>query len=794
MKEKYDKRQLSKLEKLANKIIDLENDMSTLSDQELYSKTQEFKQRLDNSETLDDILVEAFAVAREVSFRVLGKKHYKVQLMGGIALHQGRVAEMKTGEGKTLTELCPAYLNALTGKGVHIITVNAYLAERDKEEMEPFFNFLGLKVGLVTEKSFDKKSEYSKDITYATNTELGFDYLRDNLVVSLDDKVQRDLNYVIIDEIDSVLIDEARTPLIISGNAEDSTDLYMQICNILKSFNKEDYEIDEKENSIYITEKGISKIERIFGIENLAGLEYTEINHIISQGLRAMYMLKKNKDYIVSNGVVSLIDVGTGRIAEGRRFSDGLHQCLEAKEGLEIQGESKTLATITYQNFFSLYNKVSGMSGTVKTEELEFREIYNLDVVCIPTNKEVRRIDCEDKLYLDNQSKIEAIINDIIETHKKGNPILVGTPSIAKSEEISEILNKKGIEHQLLNAKTNALEAEIISRAGDFGAITVATNIAGRGTDIKISDEIESLGGLKVIGTERTESRRIDNQLIGRAGRQGDNGMSQFYLSCDDELLDVYGEGILKKKFEKALRKNKTLKNSYIIKSVERAQRVIAGMYYEARKYTLKYDFTINEHRELIYRDRDKVLGLENIASNISEFILDEVFKICAEAFDKYVSFKEFKNITRKNVKRCLIEDIELANFDDFFNQISDKIREDFQEKIILSDSDIKELKECESLDEIIDYITRKIINYLNILLEDEIELNDEKLRYAMLYAVDISWMEHLDEMDLLKKVVRDQAYNQKDPVEMYKLKSGEKFNQLNKKIRERFIENLFIL
>ncbi|MGL5067479.1 MAG: preprotein translocase subunit SecA [Sarcina sp.] len=788
----YGKKQLKKLEKLADEIIDLESKISKLTDENLKAKTTEFKKRLSRNETLDDILVEVFAVAREASYRVLEKKHYKVQLIGGIALHQGRVAQMKTGEGKTLTELCPAYLNALTEKGVHIITVNDYLAQRDKEEMEPFFNFLGIDVGLVKEKGFDKKAEYAKDITYTTNTELGFDYLRDNLAMSLEDKVQRELNYVIIDEIDSVLIDEARTPLIISGNTDEATDIYMQICTMLKTFNKDDYNLDEKENTIYITEKGIAKVEKIFMIENLADLEHTQINHIISQGLRAIYMLKKNKDYIVRNGDVVLIDSSTGRIAEGRRFSEGLHQCLEAKEGVSIKGENRTLATITYQNFFSLYKKVSGMSGTVKTEELEFREIYNLDVVCIPTNKEIKRIDCEDKIYIDNKAKLEAIIEDITKTHKKGNPILVGTPSIVKSEEISDVLKKRGIDHKLLNAKTNSLEAQIISKAGEKGAITVATNIAGRGTDIKISDEVEKLGGLKVIGTERTQSRRIDNQLIGRSGRQGSKGMSQFYLSCDDELLDIYGDGILKEKFEKALKKGKTLKSSYIAKAIQKAQNTIGSMNYQSRKYTLKYDFTLNKHRDLVYKDRDMVLGKANIASNISELILEEVFRICVEAYNKYVIDKEFKNITKRNVTACLIENIDIMDFENFFEDINLKVDEIFCGKIKLSEYKLVELNGFESLDEIIDYITNEIIIYLNTLLEDGVVLNDEKLRITMLYVVDMSWREHLDEMELLKKVVKDQSYNQKDPVEVYKLKSGEKFLELNEKIRSRFIANLF--
>ncbi|MGL5577472.1 MAG: DEAD/DEAH box helicase [Sarcina sp.] len=686
---KYNKRKLNKLEKLADKVIALEEKMSKLSDINLKIKTLEFKERLANNETLDDILVEAFAVAREVSFRILGKKHYKVQIMGGIALHQGKVAEMKNGEGKTLTALCPAYLNALTEKGVHIMTVNEYLAKRDKEEMESFFNFLGLEVGLVTENSIDKKIEYAKDVVYATNIELGFDYLKDNLAMSLEGKVQRELNYVIIDEIDSILIDEAKNPLTISGD------------------------------------------------------------------------------------------------------SDGVYQYLKLEKNGVIKREDRILAKITYQNFLSLYNKVAGMSGTVETEELEFREMYNLDILCIPTNKPIKRIDYKDKIYIDNRTKIEAIITDIIETHKNGNPILVGAPNILKSEEISNALKEKGIEHQLLNAKTKSLEAEIISKAGQKGAITVTTNIAGRGTDIKISDEVENLGGLKVIGTERIGSRRIDNHLIGRAGRQGNRGMSQFYLSCDDELLKTYIEGFSKKKIEKALKKDKALKSSYITKTVEKAQKAVENIYYESRKYILRYDFTVNKHRKLIYKNRDMVLGKANIASDISELILEEVFLICAQAYEKYTPYKDLKKITRKNVTFCLIQDIELMNFEDFFEDVNNKINEVFHRKFVLSEYYMAELKAFESLDEIIDCIANEIIIYLNTLLENQI-LSDQNLRLAMIDAVDNSWIEHLDEMEFLKKVVKNQNYNKLNPIYIYKLKSGQKFIELNNKIRERFISNLF--
>ncbi|MGL4741985.1 MAG: preprotein translocase subunit SecA [Sarcina sp.] len=786
----YDKFKIKKIDKLADKILFLENEIKSLSDVEIQNKTAEYKLRLNNGEDLDALLIEAFAIVREATFRKLGKKHYKVQLMGGIALHQGRVIDMKTGEGKTLTELCPLYLNALEGKGVHVITVNDYLAKRDKEEMQPVFEFLGLTVGLVTDDTKNKKEEYSKDIVYTTNTEIGFDYLKDNLVEKLENKVQRGLNYVIIDEIDSVLIDEARTPLIIAGDTIESPDLYLQVDKGIKCLHKGDYEKNEKENSIYLTEDGIKKVEKIFRVRNLSDVKNSELNHIINQSLRANFVLEKDKDYIVNNNEIILIDMNTGRIADGRRFSDGLHQCIEAKEGVAIKGNSKVYATITYQNLFSLYNKVGGMSGTVKSEEFEFQEIYNLDVVAIPTNKSIKRIDNIDKFYETKKEKLEAIIEDIIDIHKKGNPILIGTPSIDKSEELSLLLKEKGINHELLNAKTHSKEAEIISKAGLENAITVATNIAGRGTDIKISDEVNKIGGLYVIGSERTMSRRIDNQLIGRAGRQGNNGNSQFYSSCEDELFDVYGNDLLKKKILKLCKKGEIIDKHTIMKLLNKAQESIHNINYEQRKYTLKYDYTINKQRTLIYRDRDIIIGNQDITKNISEILLEEVFSLCKNVYKKYDVVNEVKHIRKVNVHKCFLDNIVEKEL--FFREIVLSVKKTFNNKIIFSDAEFNYLNDLDSLEEIIDYITNKIINYLNLLLKDEIFLKEDMLRKFLLKSLDSCWIEHLDEMEVLKKIVKDQAYNQKDPIEIYKVEGSFKYKELQNKIRKMFIELIF--
>lgn len=766
----YDEREIKKLEKKADSIIALDKKMSMLSDKELSGMTNIFKKRLSNGETLDDLLVEAFVVCREASYRILGKKQYKVQLMGGIVIHQGRVAEMKTGEGKTLTELCPAYLNALRGKGVHVITVNDYLSERDKEEMEPLFNFLNLSVGLVIESTENRRVEYRKDITYSTNTEIGFDYLRDNIVYEVKDKVMRALNYVIIDEIDSILIDEARTPLIISTVGEESTDIYKYINSIISTLQKSDYEIDREDNTILLNEDGIEKVEKMLNVKNIADVRLSEVNHIIAQSLRANFLMKRDKDYIIRDGEVVIIDEGTGRISEGRRFSDGLHQCLEAKENVEINEEARTLATITYQNLFKLYNKVSGMSGTVKTEEWEFKEIYDLDVVVIPTNKEIKRIDYKDLVYPTKKAKFNAVIRDIISTNEVGRPVLVGTSSIENSEILSRMLNKRGIKHNLLNAKNKAEEAEIVARAGEYGAITIATNMAGRGTDIKITDAINNLGGLRVIGTERAESKRIDNQLIGRAGRQGNNGSSQFYISIEDDLLVNHS----KKKFSK-----KDVKTSIaqIRKEVEKAQRVVGGKNFETRKETVKYNEVINNHRKMIYRERDLILFGQDIRVNITRMILElnsEIVKELAEEY-KIKNLNQLSSFNRKIFMGKLLEKLDLH------------YRYSFEEQY-------KEYKfnKLSTLDELVVFCTDELIEYFNKLIFLDIINFEEHIKRTMLSIIDENWVRYLNNMELLKQRVRSEVYMQKDPVQVYNKESLNMYNDLIKGIKYDFIEMVF--
>ena len=732
--------------------------------------TNVFKKRLSNGETLDDLLVEAFAVCREASYRILGKKQYKVQLMGGIVIHQGRVAEMKTGEGKTLTELCPAYLNALKGKGVHVITVNDYLSERDKEEMEPLFNFLNLSVGLVIESTENRRAEYRKDITYSTNTEIGFDYLRDNIVYEVKDKVMRVLNYVIIDEIDSILIDEARTPLIISTIGEESTDIYKYINSIISTLKKSDYEIDREDNTIVLNEDGIEKVEKMLNVKNIADVRLSEVNHIIAQSLRANFLMKKDKDYIIRDGEVVIIDEGTGRISEGRRFSDGLHQCLEAKENVEIHEEAKTLATITYQNLFKLYNKVSGMSGTVKTEEWEFKEIYNLDVVVIPTNKEVKRIDYKDLVYATKKAKFNAVIRDIISTNEVGRPVLVGTSSIENSEILSRMLHKRGIKHNLLNAKNKAEEAEIVARAGEYGAITIATNMAGRGTDIKITDAINNLGGLRVIGTERAESKRIDNQLIGRAGRQGNNGSSQFYISLEDELLANH----CKKKFTK-----RDVKNSIdqIRKEVDKAQRVVGAKNFQTRKDTVKYNEVINNHRKMIYRERDLILFGQDIRGNITRMILElnsEIVKELAEEY-KIKNLNQLSSFNRKIFMGKLLEKLDLHYMYSFEEQYKEY-----------------KFNKLNTLDELIVFCTDELVEYFNKLIFLDIINFEEHIKKTMLTIIDENWVRYLNNMELLKQRVRSEVYMQKDPVQVYNKESLNIYNDLIKGIKYDFIEMVF--
>ena len=623
------KREVKRLTKMAEQIEALATEMERLSDDELKGKTEEFKTRYQNGETVDDLLTEAFAVVREGAKRVLGLYPYPVQLMGGISLHEGNISEMKTGEGKTLTSTMPVYLNALTGKGVHVVTVNEYLASRDASEMGQLYTFLGLTVGLnVNSLSKEEKQEaYACDITYSTNNELGFDYLRDNMVLYKEQMVQRPLHYAVIDEVDSILIDEARTPLIISGSAQKSAQLYMQanaFVNTLKR--EEDYTYDEKTKGVQLTEAGMTKAERAFGIENLFDISHVTLNHHITQALKAHASMHRDVDYVVQDGEIVIVDQFTGRLMKGRRYSDGLHQAIEAKEALEIQNESMTLATITFQNYFRMYEKLSGMTGTAKTEEEEFRNIYNMNVVMIPTNRPIARDDRADLIYATMDGKFRAVVEDIAERHQKGQPILVGTVAIETSEIISKYLSKKGIRHNVLNAKNHEREAEIILEAGQKGAVTIATNMAGRGTDIKLGEGVKEVGGLAVIGTERHESRRIDNQLRGRSGRQGDPGVTQFYLSMEDELMRRFGSDNMKNMMSKlGMDDTQPIQSRMVSKAVESAQRRVEGNNFDARKRLLQYDDVLRQQREIIYAQRNDVLESENLRSIVETMITSSV-------------------------------------------------------------------------------------------------------------------------------------------------------------------------
>ena len=623
------KREVKRLTKMTEQIEALATEMERLSDDELKGKTEEFKTRYQNGETVDDLLTEAFAVVREGAKRVLGLYPYPVQLMGGISLHEGNISEMKTGEGKTLTSTMPVYLNALTGKGVHVVTVNEYLASRDASEMGQLYNFLGLTVGLnVNSLSKEEKQEaYACDITYSTNNELGFDYLRDNMVLYKEQMVQRPLHYAVIDEVDSILIDEARTPLIISGSAQKSAQLYIQanaFVNTLKR--EEDYTYDEKTKGVQLTEAGMTKAERAFGIDNLFDISHVTLNHHITQALKAHASMHRDVDYVVQDGEIVIVDQFTGRLMKGRRYSDGLHQAIEAKEALEIQNESMTLATITFQNYFRMYEKLSGMTGTAKTEEEEFRNIYNMNVVMIPTNRPIARDDRADLIYATMDGKFRAVVEDIAERHQNGQPILVGTVAIETSEIISKYLSKKGIRHNVLNAKNHEREAEIILEAGQKGAVTIATNMAGRGTDIKLGEGVKEVGGLAVIGTERHESRRIDNQLRGRSGRQGDPGVTQFYLSMEDELMRRFGSDNMKNMMSKlGMDDTQPIQSRMVSKAVESAQRRVEGNNFDARKRLLEYDDVLRQQREIIYAQRNEVLESENLRSIVETMITSSV-------------------------------------------------------------------------------------------------------------------------------------------------------------------------
>ncbi len=752
----HEYKQLEKFKKIAEQVMALDEEMSKLSDEELKGKTKEFRDRLEKGETLEDIKVEAFATAREAAFRVIGEKPYFVQILGGLAIHYGNIAEMKTGEGKTLTATMPAYLNALSGKGVHIITVNEYLAGRDADWMGNIYRFLGLTVGVnyreLTPK--EKRDVYNCDITYTTNNELGFDYLRDNMVVKSTDRVQRGLNFVIIDEVDSVLIDEARTPLIISGGFLKTANLYMQADKFAKSIKENDgYVYDEKTKGVTLDAKGIAAAEKFFSVENLYDLNNTSLVHHINQALRANYSIKKDFDYIVEDGEVIIVDQNTGHQMKGRAYSDGLHQAIQAKENLKIQEETKTLATITFQNLFRMYNKLSGMTGTAKTEEEEFREIYNMYVIQIPTNKPVSRKDFGDLIYATQAGKYKAILEQIKECHEKGQPVLVGTIAVETSELISSMLKKAKIPHEVLNAKNHAREAEIIANAGNKGAVTIATNMAGRGTDIKLTDEIKELGGLFVIGTERHESRRIDNQLRGRSGRQGDPGVSQFCVSFEDELMVRFGTDRAKMMLQRlGFAGDVSIRNGMLSKSIETAQKRVEGSNFDIRKQLLQYDDVINQQRTIIYERRNEILDSESVHDRV------------VEAFKYHVS--ELVNSHYEPEGRITENDI-------------DEILETLNEEMKIKPINKKDLID-KSTNDIVDIITNTVLeSYNEKVKEIPKEVVNEFEKAITLRVIDTNWMEHINTMSHLREGIHLRSYAQEDPLRAYTNEGFELFDNL---------------
>ncbi|APC49132.1 preprotein translocase subunit SecA [Virgibacillus halodenitrificans] len=756
-------RQLNRLQKKVDQIEELEIDISKLSDAGLQEKTNEFKQRYENGEDLDSLLVEAYAVVREAAKRVLGMRPFQTQLMGAIALHEGNIAEMKTGEGKTLASTMPAYLNAISGKGVHIITVNEYLADRDAKEMGELFHFLGLTVGLngngLTKE--EKKEAYLCDITYGTNNEYGFDYLRDNMVLYKDQMVQRPLNYAIIDEVDSILIDEARTPLIISGSAKKSASLYQQANSFVGTLNREgDYTYDEKTKGVQLTEEGINKAERYFSIENLFDLNNVSLTHHINQALKAHVSMHRDTDYVVQDEEVVIVDQFTGRLMKGRRYSDGLHQAIEAKEGLQIQNESMTLASITFQNFFRMYNKLAGMTGTAKTEEEEFRNIYNMDVLAIPTNKPIVRDDRADLIYKSMQGKFQAVVEEIKERYEAGQPVLVGTVAVETSELISQLLKKAGVKHNVLNAKNHYREAEIIENAGQRGSVTIATNMAGRGTDIKLGEGVKELGGLAVIGTERHESRRIDNQLRGRSGRQGDPGLTQFYLSMEDELMRRFGSDNLKNMMERlGMDDSQPIESKMVSRAVESAQKRVEGNNFDARKTVLSYDDVLREQREIIYKQRFDVIDSDkNLREIIENMILSTVTRVVAthtgdddDSNWDYKAILEFVHGSLLDYEDIKEEDLKGKDPEEMNELIMDKVRGRYDEK--------------------------------------EQELTEEQMRefekVILLRTVDSKWMDHIDQMDQLRQGIHLRAYGQNDPLREYQMEGFAMFEAMVENIEE---------
>ena len=761
--------ELKKMWPIVRRINDLEPKLAGLSDASLQEKTFEFKNRLANGETLDDILPEAFAVVREASRRVTGMRHFDVQLLGGIVLHRGDIAEMRTGEGKTLVATLPVYLNALTGKGVHVVTVNDYLATRDSEDMGRIYKFLGLSVGLIVhDLTYDQRRRaYNADVTYGTNNEFGFDYLRDNMVISADQMVQRPLNYCIVDEVDSILIDEARTPLIISGPGEKSTDLYYTLAGIVKTFTKDDYTMDEKQKTIAPTDSGVAKVEKMLGISNMFDNDHLDLNHLVIQALRARFMMHRDKDYVVKNGEIVIVDEFTGRLMFGRRYSDGLHQSIEAKENVKVQGESKTLATITFQNYFRMYDKLAGMTGTAKTEEDEFNKIYKLDVYVIPTNKPAIRKDLPDVIYKTKNAKYRAVVREVKKRHATGQPILVGTTSINQSEILSQLLDKENIVHNVLNAKYHEKEAEIIKNAGQKGMVTIATNMAGRGTDIKLGPGVAELGGLMIIGTERHESRRIDNQLRGRAGRQGDPGTTQFFLSLEDDLMRIFGSENITKFMDKlGMDEDEPITAKMITRSIEKAQKKVESHNFEIRKYVLEYDDVMNQQREVLYSQRCQVLTADSLRDTIMGMVDD----IIHEGLDKYADEKLYP------------EEWDFAG-----------LLAQMQQYFVPKNATTVEELENLSRVEVQDKLKQIAVDLYDERLKEIGEQTMKELEKAiMLRVVDSKWMDHLDAMDALKEGINLRAYGQKNPLVEYKFEAYEMFEEMIESIKRTVVTFLY--
>ena len=786
----HSSRELKRIMPLVDKIEELRPTMQVMSDEELKDQTRKFKERLTKGETLDDLLPEAFATVREAARRVLNMEHYRVQLISGIILHQGRIAEMKTGEGKTLVSTCPAYLNALEGKGVHIVTVNDYLAKRDAEWMGKVHEFLGLTVGVVLNsmKNDERREQYACDITYVTNNEDGFDYLRDNMVIYKEQLVQRELHYAIIDEVDSVLIDEARTPLIISGQSGKSTKLY-EVCDILarqlergeasgemtkmtaimgeEIVETGDFIVNEKDKVVNLTEEGVKKVEKFFNIENLADPENLEIQHNIILALRAHNLMFRDQDYVVKDDQVLIVDEFTGRIMPGRRYSDGLHQAIEAKEHVKVRRESKTLATITFQNFFNKYHKKAGMTGTALTEEQEFREIYGMDVIEIPTNRPVQRVDLDDAVYMTKKEKFRAVVNEIKEAHAKKQPVLVGTITIETSELLSNMLKREGIQHNVLNAKFHELEAEIVAQAGVAGAVTIATNMAGRGTDIKLDDEARAAGGLKIIGTERHESRRIDNQLRGRSGRQGDPGESRFYISLEDDLMRLFGSEKLMSVFNSlGVAENEQIEHKMLSSAIEKAQKKIESNNYGIRKNLLDYDQVNNEQREIIYKERRRVLDGENMRDAICKMITDTIDNTLDMCISDDVDSEEWDLVELNTMIQPIIP-VKTITSERVKKMRKNQLKQELKEEAIK----LYEMKEAEF---------------------PEPEQIRELERVVLLKVIDRKWMDHIDDMEQLRQGIGLQAYGQRDPKVEYKMSAFDMFDSMTNSIQQDTIRLLY--